>query len=107
MVPVATAHGSSSKLCKQLVYVIEAEGAYIYFHFIKILHRYRAVGHIHSKALFWLECNSTREKREAITFSVFHLYIQTPPMLHFIATRISVFNPTFIAASYRDWGDNN
>lgn len=60
----------------------EKQEEHIYFHFIKILYKYRAVGHNHSKALFWFECNSTREKREAITFCIFHLYIQTPPMLH-------------------------
>lgn len=31
-----------------------------------------------------------QEKREAITFGIFHLYIPTPPPLHFIATKISI-----------------
>lgn len=80
---------------------------HIHFHFIKILHRYRAVGHIHSKALSWFECNSTREKREAITFGIIHLYIQTPPMFHVYCYWDLNFNPKLIAAPYWDLDDKN
>lgn len=79
----------------------------MHFHFIKILHRYRAVGHIHSKALSWFECKSTRETREAVTFHMVHFYIQTPPTLQVYCYWDRNVNPTLIAASYRDPDDKN
>lgn len=101
---VIRAHGSGSELFNQLMGWRQEERTH--FHFIEILHRYRAVGHIRSKALFWFECKSTREKREAITFRSFHLYIQTPPVLHVYCYWDVNCNPTLIAASYRDLDDN-
>lgn len=103
---VATVQGRSSKLFKKLISASEA-GRAIHFCFIKILHKYRAVGHIHSKALFWFECNSTREKREAITFCIFHLYIRTPPILYVYCYWDISLSPRLTAASHKDLDDKN
>jgi hypothetical protein len=61
------------------------------------VYKYRAVGHIHSKALFWFECNSTREKEKPL-HSVF--LISTFRLLPCYWGVILI--PELLAASYRD-----
>lgn len=75
----------------------QKEYIYTHFHFIKIMYKYRAVGHIHSKALFWFECNSTREKEKPL-HSVF--LISTFRLLPCYWGLILI--PELLAASYRD-----
>lgn len=79
--------------CSNDYSIQENQKEHTHFHFIKIVYKYRAVGYIHSKALFWFKCNSTREKEKPLHSVFFNLYIQTPPM--FLGSN---FNPRIISS---------
>lgn len=94
--------GSSSTMFKWVFNSRESERAYIHFHFIKIVYKYRAVGHIHSKALFWFECSSTREKEKPL-----HSVVLISTFRLLLCYWALILIPDLLAASYRDLDAKN